>query len=134
MAQIVVGVLGVLSASVPLLGNRQDRKTLQSDLRQDLDLLTRMPDGDLKRRFEQHATRTMDELEAARDRRRDPFGITLAICFIAFSTLGGIWAINAGGWWLWSLILVAFAFTLGAGGLAQDMSKKKRDAKGRPVE
>ncbi|WBB70584.1 hypothetical protein [Micromonospora sp. WMMD812] len=134
VAQIIVGVLGALAAVLPLLGSRQVRRTRRDDLRLDVELLTQIPDGPVRQKLERHILATLDEIEAAKERRRDPLGVTLALILIASSTFGGIWFIREGGWWLLGLVAVAFVFTLGAVGLAQDVSKRKRDQKGRPIE
>lgn len=134
VAQIAVAVLGFLSASLPFLGARRARKTLREDLRLDLQLLAEVPDGRIKDRLIEHIERMFDTVEQDRERRREPVGMTLAIIFIGVSTVGGIWAIHAGGWWLLTLIVVAFVFILGAVGLARDGTKRLRDERGRPMD
>ncbi|MFI6758294.1 hypothetical protein ACIBF5_04010 [Micromonospora sp. NPDC050417] len=130
VAQIAVAALGVLSAAVPFLGGRQDRRILKEDI----ELLNKVPDGVIRQRLERQVIATLDEIEAARHHRRDPYGVTLALVLIAASVIGGVWAISAGGWWLLSLVVVAFVFAVGAAGLVQDVTKRKRDKRGDPID
>jgi hypothetical protein len=49
VAQILVAAFGVISATVPVLGNRQRSKTIRVDLKNDMELLAIVPDGPLKK-------------------------------------------------------------------------------------
>jgi CHASE2 domain-containing sensor protein len=66
--------------------------------------------------------------------RRDPAGIVLACVLLAIGlVLAGMAAAQRGWWWL-GMIPAAFALCVGGVGLAQDVQRRPRDAKGRPVD
>ncbi|MFG3267028.1 hypothetical protein [Streptomyces bobili] len=72
-------------------------------------------------------------IEVEDEKRRDPFGIALAIVFILISA-GLIFAsfLN-GGWYWWLTLPGAVTGIFGIAGLSQDATKRTRDERGRPM-
>ena len=135
LGQIGVAGLGVISTTVPLANNRVARKDLRKNIQADISILSDLPEGSRQREaLLTHIDASIDRLIVDQARRRDPLGIGLALAFLGVSVPTGIWAISAGGWWLWLLVPVFFVFVLGSAGLAQDASRLRRDEKGRPVQ
>jgi hypothetical protein len=131
-AQIAVGVFGVASAAIPVIGNRQQRRNMRHDLKADFEMLPLAPEGPLRAKLEAQISWSLDEIAEDRERRRDPFGIVLALCLIGASVAVGIFAIKAGGFWLLALAPAGILGIVSAGGLAQDSRRLKRNPKGNP--
>jgi hypothetical protein len=136
VGQLAVAALGCAAAAIPLVGRRATKRSHRTHLAADVEILRSLPEdlGMARQKLTAHVEREIDLIATEVDLRRDPFGIGLAISFIALATVGGILIVRAGGYWLWALIGVAFVFSLGAAGLTQDGSLRKRDAKGNPTE
>jgi hypothetical protein len=80
----------------------------------------------------QHIDQSVERLIVDEDElRRDPTGIGLAVFFLISTSVLVVFAIRSGDWWLWPI--VAFLGLFGVIGLSQDGSRRKRDAKGRPI-
>ncbi|MFD3402543.1 hypothetical protein ACFWUU_17800 [Kribbella sp. NPDC058693] len=135
VGQIVVAIGGVLSAGVPLIGNRNNRKSLRDDADRDIAAMNALPETHPARdAYDALIKRQAVRMSAELDLRRDPFGIGLAVAFIVIGSLGGVLIFQDQSISRWWLIGVALAFLFGSAGLAQDASKRKRDDKGRPVD
>ncbi|TCO47851.1 hypothetical protein EV646_105409 [Kribbella antiqua] len=133
VGEIAVAVGGVLSAAVPLLGNRANRKTLRDDMDRDIAAMNALPEGHPAREaFGELIKRQAEMMTRELETRRDPFGIGLGVGFIVTGMVVGI-VILRGDLSKWWLIAVALAFLIGSAALAQDASKLKRDPKGKPI-
>ncbi|MFD5983659.1 hypothetical protein [Streptomyces cyaneofuscatus] len=72
-------------------------------------------------------------IEVEDKKRRDPFGVVLAIIFILIAaSLIAASFINGGLYW-WLTVPGAVTGIFGLAGLAQDATKRNRDERGRPI-
>ncbi|MGI9194587.1 MAG: hypothetical protein ACR2FO_08805 [Actinomycetota bacterium] len=98
----------------------------------DLDILKLLPDASEARpRLEAHINREVMQLvDDEEQKRRDPFGIVLAVIFIALAAWTAFLAYQGSHGWLVAAVPLAL---LGVVGLAQDAVPRKRNEKGRPL-
>jgi hypothetical protein len=134
-AQIAVAILGLIAAILPYASARARRQAVQNDLHVVVELVQALPEQSTVRpKIEEHAELLAGRLIETQEHRRDPAGVALGLCLIIAAGFGGVLTIGAGGYWLWLLIPAALVGMIGVFGFAQDVTKVKRDSKGRPTD
>ena len=131
VTKIVAAISPLVIGVVSVVVNQRSSRGRRARLRQDAELLALLPEGSEARRLlESHIERTVVQLGADDEKRRDPFGIVLALVFLAFSGWTGSAALRGSNRWL---LLAIPCGVLGLAGVARDGSRAKRDWRGRPV-
>lgn len=75
----------------------------------------------------------VDALTSSGEPTRDPTGISVATMFLLIGT-GLAWSVYVyGSWWWWTSPIVLFFLVFGVVGLAQDLPRRARDGRGRPI-
>ncbi|MFE5840351.1 hypothetical protein ACFQ7N_01730 [Streptomyces niveus] len=129
IAVAVVGVGGVM------IERRRREPRGRERIKADLELLELLPsDSSVVPELRGHIEESIKQIiEVEDEKRRDPFGIVLAIVFtlIAISLIAASF-INGGLYW-WLTVPGGLTGLFGLAGLAQDATKQKRDERGRPI-
>ncbi|MEU6535695.1 hypothetical protein [Streptomyces sp. NPDC047000] len=129
MAAAVIGVGGVIVER-----HRREPRGRER-IKSDLELLNLLPSDSqvtpLLRTHIEDSIRQMIEVEDVK--RRDPFGIALAIVFILLAGALITTSFLNGGWYWWLTVPGAVTGIFGIAGLAQDAAKRTRDERGRPT-
>jgi hypothetical protein len=126
-ALIVAGV-----AASKLVLDARGRNNRRERIGRDLEIIERLPaESGARGRLMEHVERSIDQLIAEEAmKRRDWTGVALAVVLLA----AGAWmAVMAGrGTDLWWIGAIATG-VVGAVGLGQDLPKRMRDERGRPI-
>lgn len=133
---LIVGIIAaVATISAAVFASPRLFKDTRTNVLKDLQIYAGLPDSSsAKQTLLARIEGQLETLEQHGDARRRPLGIVLGLIFIALSGLGTWYILNAGGWWHFGWLPVAFVFILGAVGLAQDARKSFRDSKGNPLK
>lgn len=127
----IIGGLGLPALLLQFFRNWK-RQSPRERLLQDIEIRKALhSNSDAQRAFDEHIKAEALRLAGADSKRRDPFGITLAVIFLI---LGGLstWAItSAGGAWWFASPVAGFFLIFGFAGLALDAPRKERDERGR---
>ncbi|MFJ7217038.1 hypothetical protein [Amycolatopsis sp. NPDC098790] len=132
-SKILVAALGTIAAGLKIWEIYRARSARLSELKSLMDIANLLPDGsDARDTVTRHVEiRLASFVSDEQTKRRDPTGISLGLIFIA----GGGWlvytAITTSPWW-W--FLAAPVLILGGVGFTQDVSRRERDARGRPLK
>ncbi|RSS34096.1 hypothetical protein [Streptomyces sp. WAC08241] len=104
-------------------------------IKSDLELLSLLPpDSEVAPALRAHIEGGIRQLVEVEDvKRRDPFGIALAIVFILITVALLTASFLNGGWYWWLTVPAAVTGIFGIAGLAQDATKRTRDERGRPT-
>lgn len=132
-SNIVIAVLGVLAA---WLQTRRTQGKGRNELRQDLDLYNSLPqESDSRDRLLEHIDKQIERLIRREDElSRDPTGISLAIFLLLVTGALSVAAVRERGIW-WLLLVPALFFGITASvGLGEDLPRRKRDERGRPIK
>ncbi|MFI2366620.1 hypothetical protein [Promicromonospora sp. NPDC019610] len=100
-----------------ILANLHEESTMRAVLQESIDTRIR---------------RLAASTDKASRARRDPFGVGLAVFFLALAVAFGWWAVP-GGWWLLLWLPAVFFGLLGLVGLYQDGRKVLRDGEGNEI-
>lgn len=109
---------------------------LRRNLRSDVTLAKDLPDdfaakAILMSHIEAEITRLRDRETVG---RRDLTGSTLGVIFALAGGYGTLWLFRHPEWWRWFGLIAALAAALGLYGIAEGLTIKKRDSKGRAIE
>jgi hypothetical protein len=129
-SKVAVAALTVLGVLLQLVRRPDGR---HGQVKRNLELLALLPDDSSSRsRLLRHIDESVERLISNDDElRRDPTGIGIAVVFLVAACALVVVAIRSGDWWWW--LIVAFLVLFGIVGLGQDATRRKRDAKGRPI-
>jgi hypothetical protein len=78
--------------------------------------------------MEAHIEGAIARLAGEDEKRRDPFGVVLALVFLGFAGWTWTLALDGSNWWV---VLATFLTTFGFVGLGSDAFRAKRDERGR---
>ena len=132
VANLVIAALGLIAAFVQ---TRRNQDKGRSQLQQDAELFKILPEESTARsELLVHIDKQVVRLIRNEDElTRDPTGILLAIIFLAVAVALAVTSFREGGVW-WFLIAPASFFGIfGLVGLGQDLPRRKRDERGRPI-
>ncbi|MFD7308622.1 hypothetical protein [Promicromonospora sp. NPDC059942] len=133
-----VGTAATSLLGVVALWLKRARSThVRDEVEQDQRILANLHEESTMRTVLQESIDTrVRRLAASTDKasraKRDPFGVGLAIFFLALAVAFGWWAVQ-GGWWLLLWLPAAFFALLGLVGLYQDGRKVLRDGEGNEI-
>ncbi|GAA2796423.1 hypothetical protein [Crossiella cryophila] len=131
-SKILVGVFGAIAAGLKLWEMHRARSARLNELKTMLEIAGSLPaDSAAKMLVTRHVEASLTSfVSEEQTKRRDPTGIVLGVAFIG----GGSWlaytALTSSGWW-W--FLAAPVLAIGLAGFTQDVTRRERDARGRPV-
>lgn len=129
----IIGGLGLPAILLQLLRSRK-RLSPRDRLLQDIEIMQALHvNSDARRDLEKHVTEQVQRLTGSDSKRRDPFGIVLASIFLALGVSAAVTIGLAGGWWWFASPIAGFFLLFGGAGLASDIPRKERDARGRAV-
>jgi hypothetical protein len=129
---IIVAVLGFFSVLVQSLRGRGS--SWRAALKEELEILSALPEGPSRDRFQNYVDHKITErTQAELVRRRDPAGMALGLSFMAIAVVGSIAVWEAGGWWNLLQILTATIGVFGLVGFFESAKKAERDEKGNRI-
>lgn len=130
VATVIAALLGFLG----VLLRRARRPHLRDEIEQDQRILARLPKTSSGRAALQASVDArVGQLARSSDKRNDPFGMALAIVFVALAVLFG-WLALQGGWWVAVWLLVAFFGTFSVVGFVESARRVPRDAQGARIK
>jgi hypothetical protein len=132
LASVAVSVVGVGGI---MIERRRREPRGRERIKSDLEILSLLPeDSEIAPVLRAHLEDSIKQMVDVEDKkRRDPFGMALAIVFIAISSGLLVASFRNGGWYWWLTIPAAITAIFGVAGLAQDATKRTRDERGRPI-
>jgi hypothetical protein len=100
-------------------------------VREALDLLTDLDEGDARDQLREYINHTIIErTKAAMAGRRDPMGISIAVSLAVVAVIVSVLALRLGGWWNVLQIFAGFIGIIALVGFVQSVRKVERDEKG----
>lgn len=130
-AKLVAALGPVIVAWLGLQASRSELRGRRARLMQDVELLKLLPqDSESKRVLEIHIERAISRLAEDDEKTRDPFGIVLALLFLASAGWGWVQTLAGSNWWL---VLALPSTVIGIVGFTRDIVPAKRDSRGRPL-
>jgi hypothetical protein len=132
-SSLIVALLGLVGVWMQV---RRGRAGSLGEIKQELEILAQLPESSTTRdRLLRHVEAKIDRMiEGETELRREPTGIAAGTFMIMLAMVLGYIAWTAEGWLRLLFILAFFIGIVGAYGLVQDVPRRKRDAKGRPIE
>lgn len=131
--QAMVAILTIGAAFVQF---RRSTSYPRENLRHDLEILAKLPrDSEARAKLAGHIEdAVIRSLDVEDDKRRDPTGIALGVIFIVGGSAAAYYGFQTETFWRLALwVLAALLLLLGIPGFVQDVTKRKRDAAGRPI-
>ncbi|MET8996965.1 hypothetical protein [Amycolatopsis sp. NPDC004169] len=131
-SKVLIAALGAVAAGLKIWEMYRARPARLSELKSLMDIANLLPDdSEARSTVTSHVeTRLASFVSDEQTKRREPTGIGLGLLFI----VGGCWlvytAVTASPWW-W--FLAAPVLILGVSGFTRDVSRRERDARGRPL-
>ncbi|MEU2788787.1 hypothetical protein [Streptomyces sp. NPDC007100] len=131
-APIIVAVITIVGG---LAQARRKRPMTREILRQDVELLSLLPDdSDGKQILRKHVDATVRKIVEEEDQQtRDFAGSCLAVGLLIVAAFLLAVCFSRGGAWWWLSLPAAVIGLLGSFGLGQDAVPRRRDARGRPL-
>jgi hypothetical protein len=128
--EIVAAATTAVVVALEVLRVRLGRGGRRAELKQDLEILSLLPEGSETRdHLKAHVDRVvMGLINDEAEKRRDPYGVFLGLVFLAL----GVWVGTLGSR-LW-LALAGFLALLGVLALWQNAIPRRRDERGRIIE
>jgi len=127
---LILALPATLLKIVRNLGRQSPRERLMLDIQIRNALHA---NSESQRIFDEYIRQEALRIAGVDSKRRDPFGITLAVIFIVVGVASAWLVVSAGGWWWLAAPIPGFFLLFGAVGLASDLQRKERDEKGRAV-
>lgn len=125
---VATGLAALFSAARPFFAARGRRNRIKHDL----ELLKLMPEGEAASRFEEDINqRVLKLIEDRTDKRRDPFGIAMALIFIGLTVWTTLLALRGSNWWF---VLAVPLGVFAIAGTANEAVPRRRDETGRIIK
>lgn len=134
ISRALVAAAGVAAAIGKALSGRSTRSNRRHQIKQDIEIMNLLPkDSDGRAKMQEHIDASITRLIADEDeRRRDPFGMTLALVFIGLAVWAASFPMRNEGSSLWWLVAIPLG-VIGLVGFVQDATPRKRNERGQVI-